>query len=78
MRVFYVKVVTYSSLVVSTTWLSCFSYDHRPLTGLSPVAISAIFCPAESPGGVGGMSYTAARFSVAIDAIIASGTARFA
>ena len=25
----------------------------------SPVAISAIFCPAESPGGAGGMSYTA-------------------
>ena len=27
----------------------------------SPVAINAIFCPAESPGGAGGMSYTAAR-----------------
>ena len=28
---------------------------------LCPVAISAIFCPAESPGDAGGMSYTAAR-----------------
>ena len=28
---------------------------------VKPVAISHIFCPAESPGGAGGMSYTAAR-----------------
>ena len=28
---------------------------------ISPVAISATFCPAESPGGAGGLSYTAAR-----------------
>ena len=31
------------------------------LNSLSPVAISAIFSPAESPGGAGGMSYTAVR-----------------
>ena len=36
-------------------------YRHAQFNILSPVAISAIFCPAESPGGAGGMSYTAAR-----------------
>ena len=44
---------------------------------LSPVAISAIFCPAESPGGAGGISYTAAcGILLQLTQIIASGTAR--
>ena len=37
------------------------SYRCYGIRDLSPVAINAIFCPAESPVGAGGMSYTAAR-----------------
>ena len=61
-----------SSLI--TRWHTCaIELGHN----LSPVAISANFCPSESPGGAGGnVIHCRSRYSVAIDAIIASGTAR--
>ena len=53
--------VTYEKFALIKFLVKCKTVAYVWMRLLSPVAISAIFCPAESPGGAGGISYTAAR-----------------